>query len=137
MNEIEFKLNSIISEINDTDEEVFLIRLYDEYQKNKKISKQASEQINLLKIRSAYTKIMKEKENINVEENLFLKNKIDLLDFYVRNFEIGNKQKISNCVDSITKLECYLKLPITFPSNLENCLRQEIEKKRPVKKRVM
>lgn len=111
-------------------QKVLLIRLYDEYNKYKDITNN-TDTVSLLKLRNSYEKINLEMNKLsddnNKEKKEFINNKMLILNNYLMNIELNEREKIQKCIDLTTKLECLLKLPVTFPVSIERCLEQEID----------
>lgn len=129
------EFNNNFIEYNDKDElfqKVLLVRLYDEYNKYKKITSNTKyDTVSLLKLRNSFEKISIEMDKIsdvdNKEKKDFINNKMLILNSYLLNLDFDEREKIQKCVDLTTKLECLLKLPVTFPVSIERCLEQEID----------
>ena len=127
--EIVNKMNSI----KDLKTKILIVRLFDEYQK---VESTALDDVSLLKIKTALENLNDGLNKINFECNKYLKdekllNEIKedfvVLKIHLRNFNKNNKVQVQKTIDLITKLECLLKLPITFKSNIGNVLEETLE----------
>ena len=127
--EIVNKMNSI----KDLKTKILIVRLFDEYQK---VESTDLEDVSLLKIKTALENLNDGLNKINFECNKYLKdekllNEIKedfvVLKIHLRNFNKNNKVQVQKTIDLITKLECLLKLPITFKSNIGNVLKETLE----------
>ena len=127
--EIVNKMNSI----KDLKTKILIVRLFDEYQK---VESTALDDVSLLKIKTALENLNEGLNKINFECNKYLKdekllNEIKedfvVLKIHLRNFNKNNKVQVQKTIDLITKLECLLKLPITFKSNIGNVLEETLE----------
>ena len=127
--EIVNKMNSI----KDLKTKILIVRLFDEYQK---VESTDLDDVSLLKIKTALENLNEGLNKINFECNKYLKdekllNEIKedfvVLKIHLRNFNKNNKVQVQKTIDLITKLECLLKLPITFKSNIGNVLEETLE----------
>ena len=127
--EIVNKMNSI----KDLKTKILIVRLFDEYQK---VESTDLDDVSLLKIKTALENLNDGLNKINFECNKYLKdekllNEIKedfvVLKIHLRNFNKDNKVQVQKTIDLITKLECLLKLPITFKSNIGNVLKETLE----------
>lgn len=127
--EIVNKMNSI----KDLKTKILIVRLFDEYQK---VESTDLDDVSLLKIKTALENLNDGLNKINFECNKYLKdekllNEIKedfvVLKIHLRNFNKNNKVQVQKTIDLITKLECLLKLPITFKSNIDNVLEETLE----------
>lgn len=121
--------------LNSTDinKRILLLRLYDEYQKYQAIGFDNSENVELLNIKASYEAITKKFLSLYSKEysnNLktydYLRKDILMLDDFISNFDMRKKKKVLHCMYLITKLECLLQLPVSFPSFIEVCIEKEI-----------
>lgn len=131
MTDIVEKLN----ERNDLFYDVLILRMYNEYQKLKFISDNAFEkdtQINFLRIYSSYNNInirfqkYKKTNYFNNEVNQKIEKQIIMLSSCIQKFQTHNKAIVQNTINLMTKLECILNLPVTFPSAIERCLFEQL-----------
>ena len=122
-----------IEEKKDMLHSILLLRLYEEYERidSPKIN---TNPISLIKMRASYNNIKEAISNISENNKINLNNELlkciktyfILLDNCMNNFKIDDIEKIKIIKDYTTILECYLKLPITFPERLEECIKKEL-----------
>ena len=121
MTDIVEKLN----ERNDLFYDVLILRMYDEYKKLESIRDNLFDdniQINPLKIYNSYNNIniqfqkYKRTNYFSNEVNKEIEKQIIMLSSCIQKFQTHNKITVQNTIDLITKLECILNLPVTFPS---------------------
>jgi len=134
INEIELEdlvLGKLANE-NDFSKNVILIRLYDEYQKNKI---KLESDITLLSLKNSYTNIINKINILSLDDGFYneytlkcIKDNLLKLKMYFESFELNNTKKVKECINVITTLECLLKLPVSFPSSLYDCLKKELKK---------
>ena len=120
MTDIVEKLN----ERNDLFYDVLILRMYDEYKKLESIHDNSFDdniQINPLKIYNSYNNIniqfqkYKRTNYFSNEVNKEIEKQIIMLSSCIQKFQTHNKITVQNTIDLITKLECILNLPVTFP----------------------
>ncbi len=142
MTDIVEKLN----ERNDLFYDVLILRMYDEYKKLESIRDNSFDdniQINPLKIYNSYNNIniqfqkYKRTNYFSNEVNKEIEKQIIMLSSCIQKFQTHNKITVQNTIDLITKLECILNLPVTFPSAIENYLFKQLnlEEKKIKKKK--
>lgn len=130
--------NDIVLYMNHSDDDnyIFLFRLYDEYKNNFIEDDTMFSKISILDLKTAYTSIVRKASNISeAQEKYFssdyilnmIKDELLILTRYISHFNELKQDVLEETINSITRLEVILKLPISFPFYLERCLEKELD----------
>ena len=135
-NELFERITNFIKNSDDISHNILLMRLFEEYEnRNNKIAKN---EISLIDLKKAHTNINKKVNYIDKEENEYytnlnllntIKRNVIMLNACLTNFDTDDRDNINLALDLITKLECLLKIPISFPDNIEPCLQKSLDEK--------
>ncbi len=132
MEDLERKVKEKLNNIDDMSETILLIRLYSEYENNQE-RKPESDEFSLIQLRNAVKKIsqkmnkvLNQKDYSNLDVLYFVKNKSLMLDDCLANIDIEDKAGMQNVINLVTELESLLSLPLSFPFNVENCLKEHL-----------
>lgn len=125
---------NVLNKIKETDkisEKVLLIKLYEYYKNNSENKNIEKKDVTILDIKIAYENI---KSNLDIslkhnnKINNYIRNNFEILQTYINNFEISNKDCLNDTLELITHLELMMGLSVSFPKYVTYCLDKKLKR---------